>query len=84
MFDTNGVEPALSEDEVLNAFRIDSYAVVVGTQQIDDCRLQISEIAGAAGLPDRLRMCHREIRPGAGMTRQEFKQALKRLTEHVD
>jgi hypothetical protein len=84
LFDTNGVEPELTEDEVLSAFRSDSCAVILSPLQIADCRLQITEVAGGPALPERMRTCHREIRPEPGMTRNEFKQALKRLAEHVD
>jgi hypothetical protein len=39
--------------------------------------LQVVSIPGAESLPSRLREAHLEIRAGSGMTRAEFKQALR-------
>jgi hypothetical protein len=47
--------------------------------EIESKGLQIVPIPGAEPLPPRMRAAHVEIRPGIGLTRAEFKQALKEL-----
>lgn len=84
VFQTDGVEPELTEGEILSAFRKDSIAIALNPQVVHECGLQIVEVAGAPVLPERLRYTHREIRPVSGMSRSEFKLALTRLAEDVD
>jgi hypothetical protein len=43
--------------------------------------LEIVATEGAETLPDRVRVAHREIRPGPGMSRPAFKAALRTLEE---
>ena len=79
LFEPDLVDPPLSESEILEAFRPDSVVVVRSSAEVEAKGLQIVSIAGADSLPPRMREYHVEIRPGAGMTRTEFKQALKEL-----
>jgi len=48
-------------------------------EEIEAKGLVIVPIRGAEPLPERLRAAHAEIRPGPGMTRAQFKQALTEL-----
>jgi hypothetical protein len=79
LFDPDLVEPPLSESEILEAFRPGNVVVVRSAVEVQSKGLQIVPIPRAESLPQRLREAHVEIRPAAGMTRGEFKQALKEL-----
>lgn len=79
VFDENGVEPPLTETEVLEAFRGGSEAVRVSPETVAAMGLIVAEIPGLPPLSDRLSSAHREIRPPAGMPRGEFKQQLRKL-----
>src|SRR5262245_46180357 len=79
LFGPDLVEPPLSESEILAAFRSGSGLVIRSAAEVEAKGLEIVPIAGAESLPQRLREAHVEIRPGTGMTRAEFKQALKEL-----
>ena len=79
VFVPSSVEPPLSDAEILDQFRVGSAIVVRVTSQIEEQGLLLLQVDGAENLTDRLRQAHHEIRPGAGMNRDEFKRALKEL-----
>lgn len=79
VFIPEAVHPALSDAEILAAFRPGSIVVSRTDAEIFAKGLQIIPIPGAESLSDRLRAAHAEVRPGAGMTRARFKQALQEL-----
>jgi hypothetical protein len=79
VFDPDAVDPPLTEAEVLSCFRPGSWAIVRSESEIAERGLIVVPVPGAAPLPPRLRNAHAEIRPGPGMTRDQFKQALKGL-----
>ena len=79
LFDPDLVDPPLTESEILEVFRPGSIVVARSTVAVESKGLRIVPIPGAEPLPPRMRAAHIEIRPGVGMTRAEFKQALKEL-----
>ena len=79
VFDPYAVDPPLTENEVLQSFRPGGVAVIRSRKVIEAAGLVIVPTAGAAPLPQRPRDAHAEIRPGPGMTRPQFKQALRSL-----
>ncbi len=79
VFDTEAVEPPLTESEILDSFRLGSQAVARSVDEIEGKGLRVVPIAGVSPLPPRLCDAHAEIRPEPGMTRAQFKQALKEL-----
>jgi hypothetical protein len=79
VFDPAGVDPPLSETEILDSFREGSVLLVRLATVVEAAGLRVEFVEGASGLPDRLRRAHRELRPGPGMGRPAFKQALKGL-----
>ena len=79
VFDPEAVDPALEDAEILSAFRSGSSIVIRSRQAILAAGLQIGVIPGAGPLPLRLRLSHAEIRPAPGMTRRQFKDALRSL-----
>ena len=79
VFDRYAVDPPLTEDEILQWFRPGSSALVKFNDDIVAAGLTVVPVLGAALLPQRLRDAHAEIRPGPGMTRTRFKQALRSL-----
>lgn len=81
VFDTEAVGPPLTEAEILDSFRAGSVAVSRTTADVERQGLLVVPLVGAPTLPERLRRAHAEIRPGTGMTRRQFKQALKELEE---
>jgi hypothetical protein len=81
VFDPRAVESPVTDDEILDAFRPGSILVERSGERIAALGLVIVATEGAATLPDRVRAAHREIRPGAGMSRPAFKAALKMLEE---
>lgn len=79
VFDPVGVDPPLSEEEILDAFRPGSLLVYRTIAQIASLGLIVVSSEGAETLPDRLRTAHREIRPSTQMSRSQFKTAIKEL-----
>jgi hypothetical protein len=79
VFDPAGVDPPLTETEILDSFREGSVLVVRSVEAVFAAGLRIELVEGAGNLPDRLRKAHREMRSGPGMSRPAFKQALKGL-----
>ena len=79
MFDPDLVQPPLTEADVLDAFRQGSELVMRSFAEIETKGLIVVPVLGTEPLPERLRKAHLEIRSPPGMTRQQFKQALKEL-----
>jgi hypothetical protein len=79
VFDPDAVDPPLSDEEMLDPFRPGSVLVYRTTDQITALGLDVVPTDGADVLPLRLRLAHAEIRPGAGMPRAAFKNAIKGL-----
>ena len=79
VFNPDAVDPPLTEDEVLAAFRPGNIAIVRSEDEIAAKGLRIIPIDGADVLPERLRHSHAEIRPSENMSRPDFKKALKEL-----
>jgi hypothetical protein len=79
VFQPGRVDPSLAVAEILEAFRPGSCVILRTVDVIEELGMQIIPIPGAGFLPPRLREAHAEIRPGPGMTRGAFKQALKEL-----
>lgn len=79
IFDPSAVGPALTESEILDAFRTGSQLVECSLVEIEDHGLRVVPIEGADWLPLRLRQAHAEIRPAPGMTRSQFKKTHKEL-----
>lgn len=79
VFDLESVHPPLTEAEVLQSFRSGSQVITHSVDEIVAKGLRVVPIPGTEPLPQRLRDSHAEIRPAPGMTRAQFKQALKEL-----
>jgi hypothetical protein len=79
VFDLDAVSPALIETEILDCFRAGSLLVSRSLLEIEGKGLAVIPVLGAEPLPARRRMAHAEIRSVPGMSRAEFKQALKEL-----
>jgi hypothetical protein len=79
VFDSESVDPPLSETEVLAAFRPGSMIVVRILAELGAKGLVVVAVPGSAVLPERLRTTHAEIRPGPALSRTAFKLALKEL-----
>ncbi len=79
VFVPDSVQPPLTEEEILESFRPGSVSVTRNPEEIQAKGLEVVPVPGAEHLPQRLRDAHAEIRPGLGMTRKEFKQALTEL-----
>jgi len=79
VFESQGVDPPLTNDEVLGAFRPGSQAVSRTVEEVEAKGLRVVPVEGIESLPAPLRQAHREIRPGPGMSRAEFKRALREL-----
>jgi hypothetical protein len=79
VFDMESVEPPLTEDEILAGFRPGSSLVIRSGEVVVTAGLQVVGTPGAESLPTRLKVAHSEIRPGPGMTRRQFKDALRSL-----
>ncbi len=78
-FDTELLQPPLTADEVLAAFRPGSLVVIRSKLEIEAKGLTLVGVEGGESLPDRVREAHVEIRPGAAMTRGQFKAILQEL-----
>ncbi len=79
VFDPEVVDPPLTDEEILQSFRPGSLPIRRSIADIERKGLQVVPIEGAAILSDRLRQAHRELRPGTGMTRDQFKKTLREL-----
>lgn len=79
VFDLEAVEPPLTESEVLECFRAESEVVIRSKEAIERAGLTVVPVVGADLLPVRLQAAHAEIRPGPGMTRVQFKRALRSM-----
>ncbi len=79
VFDPQAVSPPLREAEILGAFRLGSQTVRRSRAEIEAKGLRVIPIPGDPTLPVRLQEAHAEILAGAGMTRTQFKNALKGL-----
>ena len=79
VFDSESLQPPLTEEEVLLAFRPGSLAVIRSRLEIEAKGLILVRIEGGESLPERVREAHFEIRPGATMTRGQFKSILQEL-----
>ncbi len=79
VFDPTAVDPPLTEEEILDAFRPGSAVVYRSATEIALLGLEIVPTEGADTLSDRLRLAHREIRAAATMTRSSYKTAIKEL-----
>ena len=79
VFDPFGVDPPLTEAELLEPFRPGSVVLYRTVAQITEFGLSLAVSDGAEFLPARLRIAHREIVPAPGMDRPAFKAALKLL-----
>src|SRR5262245_10867688 len=79
VFEVTAIEPALTVEEILESFRSGSHSVTRSVADIEAKGLQVVPVEGAELLPERLRRAHREIRPGPGMNREQFKRALREL-----
>jgi hypothetical protein len=79
VFDSEAVDPPLTEAEVVASFRAGSLAVVRSREDVASKGLRLVPVEGMASLPLRLREAHAEIRPGETMLRPQFKQALREL-----
>lgn len=77
VFETDAVDPPLTEAEVLESFRPGSEAIALTAEDVDNRGMQIVPVLGAPVLPGRLQAAHAEIQPGEGMSRSEFKRRLK-------
>jgi len=79
VFDTDAVDPPLTEQEILQSFRAGSEAIALTAEEVENKGLTVVPIRGAPFLPERLQAAHAEIQPATGMSRGEFKQRLKEL-----
>lgn len=79
IFDESKLDPALTGAEVLGAFRAGGIAIFRSKEEIELKGMRVVYLAGAETLPLRLQEAHAEIQAGPGMTRKQFKQALKEL-----
>lgn len=79
VFDMTAADPILTAEEILANFRPGSQPIARSMADIVAKGLCVATIEGAESLPERLRRAHREIRPGAGMTREQFNRTLREL-----
>ncbi len=79
VFDLDAVTPPLTDAEILDCFRAGSFLVSRSLPEIEGSGLCVVRFPGADPLPMRLRDAHAEIRPIPGMSRAEFKVALREL-----
>lgn len=79
VFVPTAVDPPLSDEEILAAFRPGSVVLRRTSSQVAEHGLALVPTPGADALPERLRSAHCEIRPGDGMGRPAFKSALRHL-----
>jgi hypothetical protein len=79
VFDATNVTPA----QILSSFRLGSLVTTVGTSMIESFGLRVVRTPGDPTLPRLLQDNHMEIRPVAGMTRKQFKAALRSLEQAI-
>lgn len=79
VFVPSAIEPPLTHEEVLEAFRPGSYILERSSEEIEKLGLLLVEMLGHESLPDRLRAAHYEITPSGDMDRRAFKAALGNL-----
>jgi hypothetical protein len=79
VFVLEAADPPLTEVEILAAFRPGSQSILLDQSEVESKGLAVVSVPGANSLPERLREAHAELRPGAQMTRAQFKQALQEL-----
>lgn len=84
VFDSEAVDPPLTEPEILEAFRPGSITIIRTEDEIQNLRLELVPVDGHVDLPTRLTQAHHEIRPPSTMARGEFKKLLRELEAHVD
>jgi hypothetical protein len=77
VFDARIVQP----EDVLPAFRPGSLVVALEVEWLESFGLQVVKTPGEPWLPKLLQDNHAIIGPGTGMTRKQFKQALKVLED---
>jgi len=75
VFDASKVGP----EDILPHFREGSQIVTRPVSEIKAQGLTVGPTPGDAGLPQHLQDAHMEIGPGSDMTRNQFKQAIKKL-----
>jgi|ERR1051325_8221991 hypothetical protein len=79
VFDTEAVNPLVSDAEILDAFRAESRLISRSREEIEVKGLIVVPVLGGPSLPSRLREAHAEIRRSPNMTRGQFKKALQEL-----
>jgi hypothetical protein len=79
VFRPGATEPPLTESEILDSFRPGSLVVSRTVAEIEQKGMLVVPVPGTERLPYRPREAHAEIQPGPGLTRKQFKQALKEL-----
>lgn len=79
VFHQKGVDPHISDEELLRGFKTGSQIVKITTKELRDWGLTVEWVEGDAKLPENLREAHYEIRPGEGMNREAFKKIIKDL-----
>ena len=77
VFDADKVTPA----DILPSFRPDSLVTTHEISTIESFGLSVVRTAGNPALPRLLQENHMEIRPIEGLTRKQFKEALRRLEQ---
>jgi hypothetical protein len=82
VFDPQSVTPEVTEAEILNSFRAGSLVIAKPISAIEELGLRLEAVLGDPKLPLRLQQAHAEILPGPTMTRNHFKDALKRLEQY--
>jgi hypothetical protein len=83
VFYSGAVDPPLTEAEILSNFRPGSGVAVRTFEEITALGLIVVQTPGAEALAPRLQAAHFEIRPGPGMSRDDFKAALKVLSLNI-
>ncbi|MBX3397542.1 MAG: hypothetical protein KF873_02270 [Gemmataceae bacterium] len=79
VFRIGAVDPPLTDDEILAAFRPGSIVIHRTANQVAAMGLQLVTTPGTPNLPDRLQSAHEEIQPSHGMSRAAFKEKLREL-----
>lgn len=79
VFHQKGLDPHISDAELLEEFREDSRIVKISYKDLIRMGFTVEWVEGDEALPQRLREAHYEIRPGEGMNRNAFKKKIKEL-----
>jgi molybdopterin-binding protein len=77
VFDASKVGPT----DILSSFREGSGLVTKPISEIQGHGLTVEPTPGDPSLPQNLQDAHMEIKPGPDMTRNQFKQAVKKLND---